>query len=166
MCKRVIRGNDNRIKYVSSSRNFGKEYGVYAGLKNSSGNYVGLMDIDLQDFSLIITLNYDQCKKKKLWLLLFTRRNSWKRELFVWPFFVNSFYEIMDKLSDIEIVNGVRDFRIMNRPMINFILEISEYNRFSKGIFVWVRFEIEWLEYEKIERLEGESAWSFASLLR
>lgn len=156
---------DNRIKYISFSRNFGKESAIYAGLKNSSGDYVGLMDADLQDPPSLLPemMNYI---REEGYDCVATRRNSRKGEPFMRSLFANGFYKLINTLSDTKIVNGARDFRIMNRLMIDSILEISEYNRFSKGIFSWVGFETKWLEYENIERPEGESTWSFTTLLR
>lgn len=156
---------DDRIKYLSFSRNFGKESAIYAGLKNSSGDYVGIMDADLQDPPSLLPEMISSIKKEG-YDCVATRRISRKGEPFLRSLFANGFYKVINTLSDIKIVNGARDYRVMNRVMVDSILEISEYNRFSKGIFAWVGFETKWLEYENIERPEGESTWSFRSLLK
>jgi len=155
---------DNRVKYISFSRNFGKEAAIYAGLKNSSGDCVITMDVDLQDPpSLIPTMisyineGYD---------CVATKRSSRKGEPILRSFFSNAFYNIINKLSETKIVNGARDYRVMKRPMIDSILEMEEYNRFSKGIFTWVGFETKWIEYNNIERPIGKSKWSFFKLLK
>jgi len=162
---KILSKKDDKVKYISFSRNFGKEAAIYAGLKNCSGDYIVLMDADLQDppsllpqmLFLIENDNYD---------CVATKRTSRKGEPILRSFFANLFYKIINKLSDTEIVNGARDYRMMNRSMLNSILELSEYNRFSKGIFAWVGFKTKWVEYENIERPEGESSWSFLKLLK
>lgn len=156
---------DDKIKYISFSRNFGKEAAIYAGLKGCSGDYVVLMDADLQDPPSLLPQMMSHIKDDN-YDCVATKRTSRKGEPFLRSFFANNFYKIINKLSDIEIVNGARDYRMMKRPMLNSILELSEYNRFSKGIFAWVGFETKWLEYENIERPKGESTWSFLKLLR
>ena len=156
---------DSNIKFISLSRNFGKEAALYAGLKNSTGDYVLVMDVDLQDppflikdmFNYIITENYD---------CVATRRVDRKGEPKIRSFFARKFYKIINKLSDIEIIDGARDFRLMKREMVNGILEIKEHNRFSKGIFAWVGFKTKWLEFENIQRAKGETSWSFFKLFK
>lgn len=156
---------DKNIKYISFSRNFGKEAAIYAGLKNSNGDYIVLMDADLQDppklipkmISIIKSSDYD---------CISSRRVSRKGEPLVRSFFAKKFYKLMNKFSDVNLVDGERDYRLMTRQMVNSILELKEYNRFSKGIFNWVGFKIKYLEYENIERINGETSWSFWSLLK
>ncbi len=155
----------NNIKYLSFSRNFGKEAALYAGLKNSKGDYVIVMDADLQDppelildmINLIKTTNYD---------IIGTRRVSRKGEPPIRSFFARLFYKLMNKFSNVELVDGARDFRLMTRQVVDAILTLNEYNRFSKGLFQWVGFETKWLEYENIERVAGETSWSFWGLFQ
>lgn len=155
---------DKRVKFISFSRNFGKESAMYAGLKKSVGDYVAIMDVDLQDppqlivqmYSDIIDGNFD---------CIATRRVTRKGEPPVRSFFARVFYFLMNKISKTEIVDGARDFRLMTRQFVDSVLSLSEYNRFSKGIFSWVGFKTKWLEYENIERAAGETKWSFWKLL-
>jgi len=156
--------NDNRMKYISLSRNFGKESALYAGLEYSTGDYVVVMDADLQDppellldmYNTIINEDYD---------CVATRRKDRKGEPLIRSFFAKCFYKLINKITKADIVDGARDFRLMNRTMVNAILEMKEYNRFSKGIFGWVGFKTKWLSYENIERVAGESKWSFWKLV-
>lgn len=156
---------DEKVKYLSFSRNFGKEAALYAGLQHSSGDYVVVMDVDLQDppsllpemLHIISSTDYD---------CVATRRVSRKGEPKIRSFFARLFYKIMNKISKIELVDGARDYRLMTRQMVDAILELNEYNRFSKGIFNWVGFNTKWLEYENIERVSGETSWSFWSLFK
>lgn len=163
----IIRGlskSDNRIKYVSFSRNFGKEAAMYAGFETASGDYVAVMDVDLQDppellnnmYELILTDQFD---------CVATRRVTRKGEPQIRSFFARCFYKLINKLSKIQIVDGARDYRLMTRQMVNSILSLKEYNRFSKGIFSWVGFRTKWLEYENVERSAGKTKWSFWKLL-
>lgn len=151
------------IKFISFSRNFGKEAAIYAGLKNSSGDFIILMDADLQDPPVLLPQMYSFIKSG-LYDCVATRRTSRKGEPVIRSFFTESFYKIINVISKTKIVNGARDFRIMTRQMVNSILEVSEYNRFSKGIFSWVGFKTKWLEYENIERQQGQTNWSFWKL--
>ncbi|HWP96459.1 MAG TPA: glycosyltransferase family 2 protein [Syntrophomonadaceae bacterium] len=158
-----LQSKDGRIKYLSFSRNFGKESAIYAGLKNSSGDYVAIMDADLQDppilikdmYHIIINDGYD---------CVATRRKTRHGEPPVRSFFARQFYRIINRISNIELVDGARDFRLMTRQMVDSILQISEINRFSKGIFAWVGFKTKWLEYENRERIAGQTKWSFWKL--
>jgi glycosyltransferase involved in cell wall biosynthesis len=158
------RKNNQKIHFVSFSRNFGKEAAIYAGLKKSAGDYICTLDVDLQDppslipdmLSVIITGEYD-CAA--------TRRVSRKGEPVIRSFFARQFYKIMRQLSDVEIVDGARDFRVMNRKAADAVLALGEFNRFSKGIFPWVGFNTKWFEYENIKRSAGETKWSFFKLL-
>lgn len=152
-----------KVKYISFSRNFGKEAAIYAGLKKTTAQYVILMDVDLQDPpSLIPEMityidDYD---------IVATRRVTRTGEPKIRSFFARRFYSIMNRMSDIELVDGARDFRIMKRNVVDSVLELSEINRFSKGIFQWVGFDTKWIEYENIQRAEGETSWSFWQLFK
>lgn len=156
---------DERVHLVSFSRNFGKEAAIYAGLENSKGDYVALMDADLQDppsllpemFDLILSGEYDSVA---------TRRVSRKGEPPIRSMFARLFYRLMRKISKTEIVDGARDYRLMTRQMVDAILSLKEYNRFSKGIFGWVGFKTKWLEFQNVERRKGETKWSFWSLFK
>lgn len=155
------------VRYISFSRNFGKEAGLYAGLKHSKGDYVVVMDADLQDppeflsKMLSIILNSENeidC--------VGTRRINRKGEPPIRSFFARHFYKLINRISDTEIVEGARDFRMMTRQMVDAILSVTEYNRFSKGIFSWVGFRTYYLEYENKERAAGETSWSFWQLFK
>lgn len=156
---------DEKVKYLSFSRNFGKEAAIYAGLKNSEGDYVALMDADLQDppsllpemLRAVTEEGYDSAA---------TRRVTRKGEPKIRSFFARRFYGLMNKISSAEIMDGARDYRLMNRKFKNAILEMSEYNRFSKGIFGWVGYKTKWIEFENVERRAGETKWSFFKLFR
>lgn len=160
---RDLRKNDNRVRYVSFSRNFGKEAAMYAGLKESTGNFVAIMDADLQDPPKLL-LEMVEILEQGEYDCIGTRRVSRKGEPKIRSFFARLFYKIMKKISRMDIVDGARDFRLMTRQMTNSILEMKEYNRFSKGIFTWVGFRTKWLEYENIERVAGKTKWSFWKL--
>lgn len=156
--------NDKRVKYISLSRNFGKEAAIYAGLKNSKGNYVALIDADLQDPPHLLFDMYNIILENKVDCVA-TRRVSRKGEPPIRSFFSSIFYKLFNKISKIKIEENARDYRLMTRQMINSILDISEYNRFSKGIFSWVGYKTYWLEYENIERSAGITKWSFWKLM-
>jgi len=156
--------NDERVKYISLSRNFGKEAAIYAGLKNSKGNYVALIDADLQDPPHLLFDMYNIILENKVDCVA-TRRVSRKGEPPIRSFFSSIFYKLFNKISKIKIEENARDYRLMTRQMINSILDISEYNRFSKGIFSWVGYKTYWLEYENIERSAGITKWSFWKLM-
>ena len=156
---------DERVHYLSFSRNFGKEAAMVAGLRHATGNYVAVMDADLQDppemlvemFALIRTGEYD---------CIGTKRLDRKGEPPIRSFFARQFYQLINRISDTEIVDGARDFRLMTRQMVDAVLEMTEYNRFSKGIFSWVGFETKYLSYENQERVAGKTTWSFWSLFK
>lgn len=152
------------VKYVSFSRNFGKEAAIYAGLEKSTGDYVAMMDADLQDPPSLLPEMYE-CVKSGEYDCAATRRVDRKGEPPIRSFFARQFYKIMRKISKADIVDGARDFRLMTRQMVDAILSMSEYNRFSKGIFGWVGFKTKWLEFENRERISGETKWSFWKLL-
>jgi len=156
---------DERVHYLSFSRNFGKEAAMVAGLRHATGNYVAVMDADLQDppamlvemVALIRTGEYD---------CIGTKRLDRKGEPPIRSFFARQFYHLINRISDTEIVDGARDFRLMTRQMVDAVLEMTEYNRFSKGIFSWVGFETKYLSYENQERVAGKTTWSFWSLFK
>ena len=156
---------DSRIKFISFSRNFGKEAAMYAGLEYAKGNYVMVMDVDLQDPPELIITMYDLILTKQ-YDCVATRRVSRKGEPRIRSLFARLFYKLINKISKIQIVDGARDFRMMTRQMVDSILELKEYNRFSKGIFSWVGFRTKWLDYENIERAAGETKWSFWKLFK
>lgn len=156
---------DERVHYLSFSRNFGKEAAMVAGLRHATGNYVAVMDADLQDppamlvemVALIRTGEYD---------CIGTKRVDRKGEPPIRSFFARQFYQLINRISATEIVDGARDFRLMTRQMVDAVLEMTEYNRFSKGIFSWVGFETKYLSYENQERVAGKTTWSFWSLFK
>ncbi|MBU9736607.1 glycosyltransferase family 2 protein [Diplocloster agilis] len=155
---------DPRVKYVSFSRNFGKEAAIYAGLSYSKGDYAAIMDADLQDPPSLLPQMYDAITKEG-YDSAATRRVTRKGEPPIRSFFARCFYKFMHKISKTEIVDGARDFRLMTRQFVNALLEMGEYNRFSKGLFGWVGFETKWIEFENVERVAGETKWSFWKLL-
>ncbi len=156
---------DDRVRYVSFSRNFGKEAALYAGLSNADGDYIATMDADLQDPpsllpQMLAMIESQDCDN------VATRRVNRKGEPPIRSFFARCFYKLMRRLSNIDIADGARDYRLMSRAMVDSILSVSEYNRFSKGIFAWVGYETRWLEFENVERSAGETKWSFWKLVR
>lgn len=158
-----LREKDERVHLVSFSRNFGKEAAMYAGLENVKGDYVVLMDVDLQDPPSLLP-EMISCMKQG-YDSVATRRVSRKGEPPIRSFFARIFYRLMKKISKTEMMDGARDYRLMTRQMVDAILSMQEYNRFTKGIFGWVGFRTKWLEYENIERAKGETKWSFWKLL-
>lgn len=160
-----LAASDKRIKYYSFSRNFGKEAAMYAGFCNTDGDYVAVMDADMQDppsllpqmLQILETGEYDSVA---------TRRVSRAGEPPIRSFFARKFYKIINRISDADIVDGARDFRLMKRSMIDAIVELNEYNRFSKGIFGWIGFRTYWLSYENVERVAGETKWNFWKLFK
>ena len=156
---------DDRVRYVSFSRNFGQEAALYAGLSNADGDYIATMDADLQDPpsllpQMLAMIESQDCDN------VATRRVNRKGEPPIRSFFARCFYKLMRRLSNIDIADGARDYRLMSRAMVDSILSVSEYNRFSKGIFAWVGYETRWLEFENVERSAGETKWSFWKLVR
>ena len=162
---RELSQKDNRVRFISFSRNFGKEAGMYAGLKNSKGDYVVVLDADLQHPPEFIPKMYEFVKDGQFDCAT-TRRVSRKGESPVRSWFARLFYKIMNKISQTEIVDGAQDFRFMTRHMVDSILSMSEYNRFSKGIFSWVGFKTKYIEYENVERVAGTTSWSFMNLFK
>lgn len=162
---RKLAETDSKVRYLSFSRNFGKEAALYAGLSHAAGDYIATMDADLQDPpsllpQMIAMLEEGDCDN------VATRRINRKGEPKIRSFFARAFYKVMRRLSKIEIADGARDYRLMSRQMVDSILAVSEYNRFSKGIFAWVGYETRWLEFENVERSAGETKWSFWKLVR
>ena len=155
---------DTRVKYLDFSRNFGKEAAIYAGLSHATGDYGVIMDADLQDPPELLPemMNYI---KNEGYDSVATRRVTRKGEPAVRSFFARRFYHLINRISKTEIVDGARDYRLMNRKFIDAILELSEYNRFSKGLFGWVGFKTKWIEFENVNRIAGETKWSFWKLL-
>ena len=160
---RELSDKDKRVRYVSFSRNFGKEAGMLAGLEASRGDYVAIMDVDLQDPPALVEEMYDTLKEG-IYDCVATRRVSRDGEPPVRSFFAELYYKLINKISKTEIVNGARDFRLMTRQMVDSILELKEYNRFSKGIFSWVGYNTKWLEYKNVERVAGTTKWNFWKL--
>ena len=160
-----IAQNDNLVKYISFARNFKKEAAMLAGLDASTGDYVTVMDVDLQDppsllgemIRLIEEEGYD---------IVGTRRVTRKGEPPIRSFFARCFYKIINKMSNVEMVDGARDYRLMTRQVVDNVLKLREYNRYSKGLFAFVGFKTKWLEYENIERVAGETKWSFWKLFK
>ncbi len=160
-----LRSRDSRIHYISFSRNFGKEAGIYAGLENATGDYLVLMDADLQDPPSYLMEMYLAIKEEG-YDSVATRRVDRKGEPVIRSFFARQFYKLMNRISNTEIVDGARDYRLMTRQMADAILRMQEYNRFTKGIYGWVGFRTKWLEYENVERVAGETKWSFWKLFK
>ena len=158
-----LSAKDKQVKYIHFSRNFGKEAAMYAGLQASTGDYVAIMDVDLQDppdlipemYETLLTTDFD---------CVATKRKTRKGENPIISFFSRLFYKIINKMTKTEIVDGARDFRLMSRQMVDSILQVTEYNRFSKGIFSWVGFNTKWIAYDNIERSAGKTKWNFWKL--
>lgn len=153
---------DARVRLVSFSRNFGKEAAIYAGLQKCKGDLAVLMDADLQDPPALLPEMYSYIEQG--YDSVATRRVTRKGEPLIRSFFARMFYRLMNKISRTEIVDGARDYRLMTRQVVDAILSMSEYNRFTKGIFGWVGYETKWMEYENVERRKGETKWSFWKL--
>jgi glycosyltransferase involved in cell wall biosynthesis len=160
---RNLSSKDKRVRYVSFSRNFGKESAILAGLEYSIGDYVAIMDADLQDPPSMLHEMYVGIKEEG-YDCVATRRVNRAGEPPIRSFFAKCYYKIINKISKTEIVDGARDYRLMTRQMVNSILELKEYNRFSKGIFSWVGYNTKWLEYKNVERVAGTTKWSFWKL--
>ena len=162
---RSLAKKDKRVRYISFSRNFGKEAAMYAGLENSTGDYVTLMDADLQDPPALLPEMFDLIKNDG-YDSVGTRRVTRKGEPPIRSFFARCFYKIIYKRSKVEMVDGARDYRLMTRQVVDSIISLKEYNRYSKGLFSFVGFETKWLEYENVERVAGETKWSFWKLFK
>lgn len=160
-----LSNKDYRVRYFSFSRNFGKEAALFAGLEHAKGDYVAVMDVDLQDPPELLPEMYRLIQDEE-YDCIGTRRKDREGEPIIRSFFARKFYKLINRISDTEIVDGARDFRLMKRQMVDAILNLSEYNRFSKGIFSWVGFETKYLEFQNKERVAGQTTWSFWSLFR
>ena len=158
-----LKEKDSNIKIISFSRNFGKEAGILAGLKESKGDYVVIMDADLQDPPALLSEMYKYVSSGE-YDSAATYRVTRKGEPPIRSFFARMFYKLINKMIDVEIVDGARDYRLMNRKMLDAILSMTEYNRFSKGIFAWVGFKTKYIEFENVERVAGETKWNFFKL--
>lgn len=156
---------DKRVKYISFSRNFGKEAAMYAGLEHVSGEYAVIMDADLQDPPMLLP-EMLRIIREEQYDSVATRRVTRKGEPPIRSFYARQFYHIMNKISDVELMDGARDYRFMTRKYVNAVLSLKEFNRFSKGIFGWVGFRTKWLEFENQERAAGETKWSFWKLVQ
>lgn len=164
----VIRGlaqKDFRVRYLSFSRNFGKEAALYAGLQRAKGDFVAVMDADLQDPPSLLPEMYKELKASD-YDCIGTKRVDRTGEPPIRSFFARQFYKLINRISDTEIVDGARDYRLMTRRMVDAVLKVTEYNRFSKGIFSWVGFETKYIEYRNVERQAGETSWSFWKLFK
>ena len=163
--RKLQQKDPEHVHYASFSRNFGKEAGLYCGLQQATGDYVAVMDVDLQDPPELLPkmLGYLESGEYDC---VGTRRVDRKGEPPIRSFFAHMFYKLINKISDTEIVDGARDYRLMTRQMVDAILSMSEYNRFSKGIFSWVGFKTKYLEYQNKERVAGKTSWNFWSLLK
>ena len=160
-----LRDKDNKVRYISFSRNFGKEAAMYAGLEAATGDLVTLMDADLQDPPSLLKTMYNAIKEEG-YDTVATRRVTRKGEPPIRSFFARIFYKIINKMSSIEMVDGARDYRLMKRKVVDSIISLKEYNRYSKGLFSFVGFDTKWIEYENIERVAGETKWSFWKLFK
>ena len=156
---------DSHYKYISFSRNFGKEAAMYAGFCNSDGSYAAIMDADMQDPPALLP-DMLHCLETEDYDSVATRRVSRIGEPKIRSFFARNFYKLINKISDADVVDGARDFRLMKREMVDSIVAMCEYNRFSKGIFGWIGFKTKWLEYENVNRIAGETKWSFWGLFK
>ena len=160
-----LRKQDKKVRYISFSKNFGKEAAMYAGLEAATGDYITLMDADLQDPPSLLRQMYDLIKNDG-YDCVATRRVTRKGEPPIRSFFARVFYKLINKISDVEMVDGARDYRLMTKQMVKAIVSMKEYNRYSKGLFSFVGFNTKWLEYENIERVAGETKWSFWKLFK
>ncbi len=156
---------DDRVKYISFSRNFGKESAMYAGFCNATGDYTAVMDADMQDPPSLLPEMVEILNKGE-YDSVATRRVSRKGEPKLRSLFAKMFYKIMNKVSDADVVDGARDFRLMKRDMVEAIVNMCETNRFSKGIFGWVGFKTYWMEYKNVERVAGKTKWNFFGLFK
>ena len=162
---RQLADKDARVTYLSFSRNFGKEAAMYAGFCNADGDYVAVMDADMQDPPALLPEMMRHIREEG-YDSVATRRVSRQGEPPIRSFFARMFYKIINRISDVDIVDGARDFRLMKRAMVDAIVEMEEYNRFYKGIFGWIGFKTYWLPYENVERVAGETKWNFWKLFK
>ena len=161
---RDLNQTDRNVHYLSFSRNFGKEAALYAGLQHATGDYVTVRDADLQDPPALLIQMKNMLDENAELDCVGTRRTTREGEPLIRSFFAKMFYKLINKISQVEMVDGARDFRLMRRQMVDAVLEVSEYNRFSKGIFAWVGFKTEYLEYKNVERVAGQTSWNFWQL--
>ena len=162
---RDLAQKDERVRYLSFSRNFGKEAAMYAGFCNAKGDCVAVMDADMQDPPSLLPQMLEILEKEE-YDSVATRRVTREGEPPIRSFFARMFYKIINRISDADIVDGARDFRLMKREMVEAIVAMCEYNRFSKGIFGWIGFKTKWLPYKNVERVAGETKWSFWKLFK
>ncbi len=162
---KALHQKDSKVRYVSFSRNFGKEAAMYAGLEASTGDYITLMDADLQDPPALLRQMYDTIKNEG-YDCVGTRRVTRKGEPPIRSFCARIFYRLINKMSSVEMVDGARDYRLMTKQMVDAIVSMKEYNRYSKGLFSFIGFKTKWIEYENIERVAGETKWSFWKLFK
>ena len=160
-----LRKNDKKVKYISFSRNFGKEAAIYAGLEHATGDLVTLMDADLQDPPHLLKDMYKAITKEGF-DAVGTRRVTRKGEPVIRSFFARMFYKLINRISKVKMVDGARDYVLMTRPVVDAIISLKEYNRFSKGLFNFVGFKVKWIEYENVKRVAGETKWSFWTLFK
>lgn len=160
-----LASNDKRVKYISFSKNFGKEAAMYAGFCNSTGDYTAVMDADMQDPPALL-LDMVKILENGEYDSVATRRQTRKGEPKIRSFFARAFYKVMNKISTLDMVDGARDFRLMKRDMVDAIVSMCENNRFSKGIFGWIGFKTYWMSYDNVERIAGQTKWSFKKLLK
>lgn len=163
--RKLHQADPNRVHYVSFSRNFGKEAGLYAGLQAATGDYVVVMDADLQDPPEYLPIMYKEISSGD-YDCVGMRRTDRKGEARFKSFLSDQFYNVINKISDTKIVSGARDYRMMTRQMVNAVLSLTEYNRFSKGIFDWVGFKTKYLPYKNVERVAGTTDWSTWKLFK
>lgn len=156
---------DSQVKYISFSRNFGKESAIYAGLENATGNYVTIMDADLQDPPYLLKEMYKSVTEES-YDAVGTRRSTRKGEPVIRSFFAKLFYKLINKMTPFEMVDGARDYFFMKRVVVDAILSLKEYNRYSKGLFSFVGFDVKWIEYQNIQRVAGTTKWSFWKLVK
>ena len=162
---RELSGQDSHITYLSFSRNFGKEAAMYAGFCNAQGDYVAVMDADMQDPPALLP-EMVEILEGGTYDSVATRRVSRKGEPPIRSWFARRFYQLINRISDADIVDGARDFRLMKKEMVDAIVAMSEYNRFSKGIFGWIGYKTYWMEFENVERVAGETKWNFWKLFK
>lgn len=160
-----LANKDSKVKYISFSRNFGKEAAIFAGLENATGDYVTLMDADLQDPPSLLKEMY-QAVTKEGYDAVGTRRSTRKGEPIIRSFFARLFYKLINKMTSIEMVDGARDYVFMKRIVADAIISLKEYNRYTKGLFSFVGFNVKWIEYENVQRIAGETKWSFWKLTK
>ena len=164
-CVKLYKKHPDHVRVIDFSRNFGKEGGLLAGLEYAKGDYITVMDADLQDPPEYLPLMMESINNEN-YDIVGTRRVSRKGEPPIRSFFARQFYKLINKFTEVEIVDGARDYRLMTRQVVDSLLELKEYHRFSKGLFVWVGYKTKYLEYENVERVAGETSWNFWGLAK